>query len=77
MMGGGRGFCVLRLPDKPGEPVIGSAGRAGWPVGRSPGLDAELAQLRRQADRIEATLRAIRSRIELLGAHQKQAAVGA
>jgi len=76
MTGGGRGFCVLKLPDKPDEPVVESAGRAGWSVGRESAGNAELAQLRRQAARIEATLRVISRRIEFLQSNQKQAAVG-
>ncbi len=65
MMGGGRGFCVLKLPSRPGETVVGSAGQAGWPVGQGAAANAELTRLRRRADWIEARLGAIRRRIGL------------
>jgi len=76
MTGGGRGFCILRLPNRPGEPVVGAGGRMGRPVGRTPQGEDELAILRRQADRIEAILRAIRGRIERLEATLRQKTIG-
>jgi hypothetical protein len=76
MTGGSRGFCVLRLPNRPGEPSTGLAGRAGWLVGRTVEGEAELAQLHRQARHIEAVLRVLRARIEHLEASRRHANVG-
>ena len=77
MTGGGRGLCVLKLPAKPGEPIIGSAGRAGRPVGRPPDSEAELTQLRNHARHMEAVLTDIRRRIERLEASRPQEPDGA
>jgi len=33
--GRGEGHCAVKLPDKPGEPAVGYAGREGHPVGSS------------------------------------------
>jgi len=77
MTGRGRGFCVLKLPPEPDGAVIGSAGRAGWPVGRPLDRQAELEQLRHQARRIEAGLRTIHAGIERLQAGRSQSRVGA
>ena len=63
MTGGGRGFCVLRVPGDPGEPLVGAAGRAGRPVGAMEDGKDELEHLRGQARQIEATLRTIHARI--------------
>jgi hypothetical protein len=76
MTGGGSGFCVLRVPNRPGEPLIGAAGRTGWPVGMTVEGGAELAPLRRQARRIEAVLCVIRAWIAHLEANRRQANVG-
>ena len=76
MTGGGRGFCVLKTPRSPDEPIVGFAGRAGWPVVQAVGPKAEMAGLRGEARRIEAALCAIRGQIGMLEAKQKQAAVG-
>lgn len=37
MSGKASGFCLLHIPDEPGEPWIGFAGRAGEPI--APGCD--------------------------------------
>ena len=76
MTGGGRGFCVLKMPRSPDKPIVGFAGRAGWRVVQAVGPKAEVAELRSEARRIEAALRAIRGQIGMLEAKQKQAAVG-
>jgi len=68
MTGGGRGFCALKMPRRPGEPIQGLAGRTGWPFVLPPAPEAALAQLRSQAAQIEESLRAIHSRIERLQA---------
>jgi len=78
MTGGGRGLCVLRLPDGPGERLIGTAGRLGWPVGPiAQGQEDELLHLRSQARRIEGILRTIHDRIEHLEAARRREPVGA
>lgn len=76
MAGGGRGFCVLKCPDRPGEPCSGFAGLAGWPVGSLMEGEGELAYLRRQARQIEAVLRSVRGRIEHLQAARHQEPIG-
>jgi len=48
MTGGGRGFCALKMPQSPDEPMHGFAGRTGWPFGLPPAPEAALAQLRSQ-----------------------------
>jgi hypothetical protein len=68
MTGGGRGFCALKMPQRPDEPIRGFAGRTGWPFALPPGPEAALAQLRSQATQIEKLLRAVRGRIERLEA---------
>ena len=76
LTGGGRGFCVLRLPNRPGEPSTGFAGRAGCPVSQPFDGEAELAHLRSQALQIKGILRHIRGRIERLEAGRRQTTVG-
>jgi hypothetical protein len=76
MTGRGRGLCVLKLPPEPEGPVIGSAGRAGWPVGRPLDCQMELRQLHRQARHIEAALRIIHAGIEWLEGGRSQGRVG-
>jgi len=73
MTGRGRGFCVLKLPNGPGEPIAGLAGRVGRPLGQPLGPEKESAHLRRQAEQIEAVLRMIRTRIRLLEADRRPA----
>ena len=77
MTGGGRGLCVLKLPAEPDEPIIGLAGRAGWPVRRPPNCEAELTQLRNHARHIEVVLAGICRRIERLEASRPQEPDGA
>ena len=76
MTGGGRGFCVLRLPNRPGEPLVGAVGRAGWPVGRIHRGEDELVHLRRRAEWVEAILSTIHGRIECLQAARRQEPLG-
>ena len=76
MTGRGSGFCVVKLPNGPEEPITGLAGRACQPVGRTPGEDAELVHLRRQAWQIETVLGVIRRRIERLQAGRRREALG-
>lgn len=43
LTGRGEGYCAVKLPDEPGEPAVGYAGREGHPVagpGASPRLPA-------------------------------------
>lgn len=64
MTGGGRGFCVLRVPSKPDESVTGFAGLSGRPVSGCRLRPAmELASLRARAERLQAVLGAMRDRI--------------
>ena len=68
MSGHGRGFCVLKAPQRPDEPVTGVAGGVSW----LPGPEAELAQLRSQSRWIGEMLRAIRRRIVSLEACEQK-----
>lgn len=73
MTGGGRGFCILKVPGGSRERLTGFAGVQGRPVGSTAADGAELRRLRREAHRIEAILCDIRNRIEhLQAAGQKQ-----
>jgi hypothetical protein len=67
MTGGGRGYCVLRLPRSANEPVEGFAGAAGRPI-RNPDTarQAEAALLRRRVAELELRVRAVRDRITAL-----------
>lgn len=68
MTGRGEGFCLLKLPGSPGEPLSGFLGRSGYPVRfRSEGIGVDLDFLRHWVRRLEAELRAMRRRIEALG----------
>ena len=64
----GRGFCFLKMPQGPDEPIRGFAGRMGWPLGLPLGPEAALAQLRSQAAQFEDVFRAIHGRIDRLEA---------
>jgi len=59
MTGGGEGLCILKLPDRPDGDPAASAGK------RREGEHA-LAHLQWEIQRIEATLGAIRARLEQL-----------
>lgn len=77
MTGQGRGFCILRIPPHPGQPVTGVAGKTGWPVGPGRGSEAELTWLRGQAMQLETILWAIRRRVHWLQGRLGQAGIGA
>lgn len=65
MTGRARGYCMLKVPKAPEEPMVGIAGIEGRPVtveSCSPGERA-LAHLRQQAAYIENALNFIRNRI--------------
>jgi hypothetical protein len=67
MTGGGRGYCVLRLPRSPDEHVEGFVGAAGWPVHDPDGTrQAEAALLRRRVAELERMVRGVRERITAL-----------
>ena len=68
MTGRGRGFCILRVPDEPDQPLNGFVGRAGWPMPSPAATPFELANLRAEARHLEAVLRTVRSRLEHLHA---------
>ena len=64
MTGRGRGYCVLRLPRSPDEPVEGFVGAAGRPVCYPDGTrQAEAVSLRRRVAELERMIRAVRDRI--------------
>ena len=71
MTGGGRGFCVLKVPPTPAEPISGVAGSTGWSVFGATEAKAELTRLRLQAQNIEMGLRALHSQIERLEASRR------
>lgn len=77
MSGSGGGFCVLRPSKSPAEPIAGLAGWSGRRVAGVLDTDAELAQLHSQAERIEAVLRVIRSRIERAESSRRRESAGA
>jgi hypothetical protein len=67
MTGGGRGFCVLRLPRSADEPVEGFAGAAGRPVRIVPDARrTEVASLRRRVVELERMVRGVRERVTAL-----------
>lgn len=76
MTGRGRGFCVLRLPSNPDQPLLGVVGRTGRPVARPLGNEAELAHLRSQARQIETVLGVIRALLKRLETSPRRATVG-
>ena len=76
MTGGGRGFCILKMPENPDEPATGIAGQTGRFVCRPAAPGAEKAYLRSQARRIEAALQVIRNRMEFLSAGRRRPAGG-
>jgi hypothetical protein len=69
MTGQGRGYCLLKLPQKPNEPITGFAGRSGVPVRvEARRRQAEVKRLRAEARRVETAIRRIRKRLAELGA---------
>lgn len=76
MTGGGRGFCVVKIPQSPDEPAAALIGRVGVPIGAPYPLRVELARLRSQVGHIEEMLVAIHCRIEMLEAGSRSAALG-
>jgi len=68
MTGRGDGFCLLKLPSIPDEPLIGFAGGSGYSVRLSFGASGtDLASLGRRLQSLEAGLRDIRRRLGALG----------
>lgn len=68
MTGQGGGYCLLKLPSSPGEPLSGFTGQSGFPVRLRPdGTGMDLASLRLWVQRLEAELHDIRRRIVALG----------
>lgn len=68
MTGRGDGFCLLKLPSIPDEPLIGFAGGFGYPVRLSSGASGtDLASLGRRLQDLEAGLRDLRRRLEASG----------
>lgn len=71
MTGGGRGFCVLKVPPTPTESIAGVAGSAGWSVSNATDAQTELARLQLDTQRIEVGLRALYSQVEHLEANRR------
>lgn len=72
MTGRGGGYCLLKLPGSPDEPLSGFAGRAGLPVRLWPdGIGMDLASLILRAQRLEAELRDIRRRLGAMGRDER------
>ena len=68
MTGRGEGYCLLKLPGSPGEPLSGFLGRSGFPVRlRSGEIGLDLGFPRHRVRRLEAELREMRRRIEASG----------
>jgi hypothetical protein len=77
MTGGGRGYCVLRLPRSAHEPVEGFVGAAGRPVACFPHREhTEFAHLRYQARRIELAIEDLRRRLTGLEASWTRGTAG-
>lgn len=67
LTGEGRGFCILRLPRAPGEPISGFAGSSGYPVRfRPPAIQTDLESVRADIRRIEAAVRSMKRRLTAL-----------
>lgn len=69
LTGEGRGFCLLKLPLAPDEPISGFAGRSGYSVRVWPPADrTDLEALRTQIMRIETAIRGMNRRLTALEA---------
>lgn len=70
MTGNAGGYCLLKVPSAPGEPMLGLAGREGKPVTIASFSSRErtLAHLKLKAVHIENSLEHIRRRIDDLEA---------
>jgi hypothetical protein len=69
MSGSGRGFCLMRMPETPGEAATGFAGLAGRPVtvGDDPGK-MDIASLHERLRDIQAALDDLKGRLANLEA---------
>jgi hypothetical protein len=69
MTGGGRGYCVLKMPSAPDEAPSGFAGFSARPVTIGVVFGGnKLEALRAQAQRIRVAIRSIESRLAMLEA---------
>jgi hypothetical protein len=69
LTGQGRGFCVMKVPEAPDEPLTGFAGRSGAPVRFDPaGAAPSGASSADRMRRIASDIRRLRRRIEALRA---------
>ena len=70
MTGSAQGYCLLKVPYEPGEPMRGLAGRQGRPVTIAPVASraTEVEHLRLQETHVEKTLAHVRRRIGYLEA---------
>jgi hypothetical protein len=78
MTGASGGFCVLKVPDGPREPMAGIAGRQGSPVTITSFSERgkTLLNLRLQAMHLENMLNGVRHRIRELEAGRDLPAAG-
>jgi len=75
MSGGGRGFRILKHPDKPGETFTGYTGYAGRPFAQDPVARRRPSDLQSLAREIEERLDALNRRIwALKAAHHRLSA---
>jgi len=69
LTGEGRGFCLLRIPRAPDEPVSGFAGSSGYPVCfRPPAIQTDPESVQAQIRGIETTIRGMKYRLTALAA---------
>lgn len=69
MTGASRGFCILKIPGAPNEPISGFAGSGGHPVRfSSSGMETELESLHARVRKIETAIRGIKRCVAALEA---------
>ncbi len=76
MTGKANGFCLIRMPDDPGQPRTGFVGMAGDPVAMGPDLSkADALSLQARLREMQFVLTAMRSRLDGLesGGHSTPA----
>lgn len=67
MTGQGGGYCLLKLPSSPGEPLSGFTGQSGFPVRLgSHGIARDWESLHARAWRVGAGIRSLRRRVTAL-----------
>jgi len=64
LTGRGRGYCLMKIPGKPDEPLAGFAGLAGYPVGfPSRDLEADLESLRARILNLRTAVQGLHRRV--------------